>query len=568
MRRTGSHRLIAYFSMEIAVDPRMPTYSGGLGILAGDFIRTAADMEVPMVGVTLLHRKGYVAQKLTPEGVQQEEPMVWEAGAFLEEMPQRASVELEGRNVYIRAWRYQVTGITGFVVPVYFLDTDLKENTESDRTLTHVLYGGDAHYRLCQEAVFGIGGVRVLRVLGYEGITRLHMNEGHAALLTLALLDGEAHRAGRTSFSAEDVQRVREKCVFTTHTPISAGHDRFEAELVEGVLNRPDLKAVQEAFFSDSQLNMTELALRLSGYVNGVSRKHGQVAQGMFASCPVGSVTNGVHVPTWTCEPFQALFDRFLPDGWRQDNFLLRNAFAIPSEALWQAHLEAKRQLLAEIRQRTGADLELEAMTIGFGRRATGYKRADLFLSDPDRLRAIVREQGPFQVVYAGKAHPHDPGGKEVIRRIFETKKRLQEEIRIVYLENYDMTLARKLVAGVDLWLNTPQPPLEASGTSGMKAALNGVPSLSVLDGWWIEGHLEGVTGWAIGSEQKELNPQPHTDGRDAALLYDKLEGEVLPAFYQRREDYIRIMRQAITLNGSYFHSQRMLHQYLLNAYF
>ena len=563
---SAPERQIAYFSMEIAVESGMATYSGGLGVLAGDTIRTAADMRLPMVGVTLLHRKGYFTQKLDLEGWQREEPVQWAPESFLQEMPQRASVEIEGRSLYLRAWKYEVVGFTGFTVPVYFLDADLAENSPDDRTLTHQLYGGDARYRLCQEAIFGIGGVRMLRVLGYEGITRFHMNEGHAALLTLALLDGEARKVGKDSFGPGEVDRVRRKCVFTTHTPISAGHDQFPLELVGKVLGRPELAATREVFLSDNVLDMTALAMNLSSYVNGVAKRHGEVSSAMF-SRPVGAITNGVHVPTWTSEPFRKLFDRHVP-GWREDNFALRNALVIPDGELWEAHLEAKRKLLERVQQETGVVMEEGVFTIGFARRATGYKRAGLLLRDIPRLKAIAASAGPFQVVYAGKAHPYDEEGKQGIQNIIRAARELAPEIKVVYLQNYEMELARRMTAGVDLWLNTPQPPLEASGTSGMKAALNGVPSLSVLDGWWVEGHLEGMTGWAIGEDEGKSPAQEDRADRDAAALYDKLEKVVLAAFYKERPHYINVMRGAIALNGSNFNTQRMLHQYVLHAYF
>ena len=567
MAPAAPERQIAYFSMEIAVDPGMATYSGGLGVLAGDTLRTAADLGVPMVALTLLHRKGYFTQKLDLNGWQQEEPVQWDPQAFLQEMPQRASVELEGRAVYLRAWKYEVTGRGGFTVPVYFLDSDLLENSPDDRALTHHLYGGDAHYRLCQEAVFGIGGVRMLRVLGYEGITRFHMNEGHASLLTLALLDGEARKVGKESFGPEEIERVRRKCVFTTHTPISAGHDRFPLELVQKVLGRPELAAAREVFLSDSELDMTGLALNLSHHVNGVAKRHGEVSSSMF-SRPVGAITNGVHVPTWTSEPFRKLFDHRIP-GWREDNFSLRNALIIPDNELWEAHLQAKRLLLERVKQETGVPMDENLFTIGFARRATGYKRAGLLLQDISRLKAIAGAAGPFQVVYAGKAHPHDEEGKRTIQGVIHAARQLAPEIKVVYLQNYEMELAQRMTSGCDLWLNTPQPPLEASGTSGMKAALNGVPSLSVLDGWWVEGHLEGVTGWAIGEDEGRSPQQDEgRSARDAGLLYEKLEKVVLPAFYRQRPQFIQVMRGAIALNGSHFNAQRMLHQYVLNAYF
>ncbi len=552
--------------MEIAVESGMSTYSGGLGVLSGDTIRTAADMGIPMVGVTLLHRKGYFTQKLDSNGWQQEQGVEWNPEAHLQEMSQRASVELEGRSVYLRAWKYEVTGTGGFTVPVYFLDTDLQENREDDRALTHHLYGGDTRYRLCQEAIFGIGGVRMLRVLGYEGLTRFHMNEGHSALLTLALLDGEARKNSREYFTPDDLERVRRRCVFTTHTPISAGHDQFPLDLVQKVLGRKGIESMKEVFLVNGMLDMTHLALNLSHYVNGVAKRHGEVSSTMF-SRPVGAITNGVHVPTWTSEPFQKLFDRYVP-GWREDNFALRSALTIPDGDLWEAHLQAKRRLLERVKQETGVEMKEEVFTIGFARRATGYKRAGLLLQDVGRLKSIAASAGPFQAVYAGKAHPHDEDGKRTIQGIIHAARQLAPEVAVVYLQNYEIELAQILTAGCDLWLNTPQPPLEASGTSGMKAALNGVPSLSILDGWWVEGHLEGVTGWAIGEDEGKAPEQGDRTARDTAALYDKLEKVVLPAFYKERPHFINVMREAIALNGSNFNTQRMLHQYLLHAYF
>lgn len=562
-----TERLIAYFSMEIAVEPAMPTYSGGLGVLAGDTIRSAADLKVPMVAVTLLHRKGYFSQKIGPDGWQTEEPVQWKAEEFLQEMAQRASVELEGRTVYLRAWKYEVVGSGGFTIPVYFLDTDLPENKEEDRELTHTLYGGDARYRLCQEAIFGIGGIRMLRVLGYEGLTRFHMNEGHAALLTLALLSGETRKAERETPAPEDVEKVRRKCVFTTHTPISAGHDKFPLDLVHRVLPWPELKATPEIFFHDGVLNMTHLALNFSNYVNGVAKRHGEVSRAMFSRPSVESITNGVHVATWASKPFLVLFDRYVP-GWREDNASLRYALTIPRDEIWAAHQEAKRRLLEQVKQETGVEMKEEVFTLGFARRATGYKRAGLLLHDPERLKRIVAQAGGLQVVYAGKAHPHDQPGKEVIKGILDAAGLLKEEIPIVYLADYGMDLGKRMTSGVDVWLNTPQPPLEASGTSGMKAALNGVPSFSVLDGWWVEGHLEGITGWSIGDLDPAPKPEEDRAARDAVALYDKLEQVVLPTYYKERKAFIDIMRQAIALNASHFNTHRMMQQYVLNAYF
>ncbi|NOT60656.1 MAG: alpha-glucan family phosphorylase [Acidobacteria bacterium] len=576
--------------MEIGLEAAMPTYAGGLGVLAGDTIRAAADLQVPMVAMTLLHRHGYFYQHLDDAGRQTEAPVQWDVDDFLSEMTPRVTVTLEGRSVNVRAWRYTVRGIGGHEVPVYFLDTDLAENDAWDRTLTDSLYGNDARYRFCQEAVLGIGGVRMLQALGHNQIARYHLNEGHSALLTLELLDQEAKRAGRPCVSRDDIHAIRHKCVFTTHTPVPAGHDQFPMELVKQVLGARedylDLKDVycadlarlvlrQGAPFGESKnlyesgdlFNPTYLALNLSHYVNGVAKKHGEVARMMFGGYHIEAITNGVHAATWVAPPLQELYDRHI-SGWRQDNFSLRSALSIPADELWQAHQRAKKALMQYVNHETNAGLEVDALTLGFARRATEYKRADLLFADLERLRAMGH---PLQVIYAGKAHPQDAKGKELIQQIFKAAAALRPLINVVYLQNYDLELAKLLTAGVDVWLNTPQPPLEASGTSGMKASLNGVPSLSVLDGWWIEGHIEGVTGWAIGENHRafEKKNDEQLDRRDDAnALYDKLERVIVPQFYGQRERFQNVMQHCIALNGSFFNAQRMMMQYVLNAYF
>lgn len=551
--------------MEIGLLSDVPTYSGGLGVLAGDTIRAAADLKVSMVAVTLLHRKGYFYQRLDAAGRQMEEPVDWVVDDYLVELAQRASVIIEGRTVLLRAWKYDVTGPGEFSVPVYFLDSDLPENSEWDRTLTHFLYGGDHHYRLCQEVILGIGGVRMLRALGHKEITRYHMNEGHSSLLALELLDEEAQQAGRSSPNRDDVQIVREKCVFTTHTPVVAGHDQFPMTLVNQILGRQDVEEMKDVFCCGDVLNLTFLALNLSRYVNGVAKKHGEIARLMFAGYDVDAITNGIHAATWAAEPFAELYERYIP-GWHRDNSSLRSAMGIVKQEIWQAHRTAKRELLQWVNREINAGMDADVFTIGFARRAAAYKRTDLLFSDTERLRGIADRCGGLQIVFAGKAHPRDQSGKEQIQRVFRARDKLRDKIKVAYLENYSMEIGKMMTAGVDVWLNTPLPPMEASGTSGMKAAVNGVPSLSVLDGWWIEGCIEGVTGWSIGpADRTAAALADHS--QDAALLYEKLEQVVMPLYYQNRDDYLEVMRHAIALNGSFFNTHRMLLQYVLKAY-
>ena len=553
---------VAYFSMEVGLDPAMPTYSGGLGVLAGDTLRAAADLGVPMVAMTLLHRKGYFRQHLDQHGNQTESPYDWSPEEVLEPLRPRATVTVEGRQVHLRAWQYLVQGVRGHSVPVYFLDTSLPENSPWDQTLTDHLYGGDARYRLCQETVLGMGGIAMLRAIGHRNLTTYHMNEGHSALLALALLKEQTQRMGVLA-ATDDIEAVRRSCVFTTHTPVPAGHDKFAGDLVQQVLGETWTKVLsQSECMLDGSLNMTYLALFFSRYVNGVSMRHEEVSQGMFPDYPINAITNGVHAATWASDPFWQLYEKHIPE-WRHDNLYLRYAVSIPLSEIQEAHVQAKRRLVQEVERRAGIRLDPTVMTLGFARRATPYKRADLLFSDLDRLKQIASEIGPLQIIYGGKAHPRDQDGKDLIRRIFQAQESLKDLVHVVYLEEYDIALAKHLCTGVDLWLNTPQKPHEASGTSGMKAALNGVPSLSVLDGWWIEGHVEGVTGWSIGETwEPESNPL-----QEVASLYGKLEYLIVPIFYNRPRAYAEIMRSTIAINGSFFNAQRMVSQYAANAY-
>ncbi len=554
---------IAYFSMEIGLESAIPTYSGGLGVLAGDTLRSAADLGLAMVGVTLMYRKGYFRQRISIGGDQSEHPVEWSPEDHLDRLPTTVSVTIEGRRVTVGCWRYVIEGIAGHKVPVYLLDCDLDGNAESDRALTHFLYGGDDRYRLCQEAILGIGGQQILQRLGHTGIQTYHMNEGHSSLLALSLLEGRlAARDGKRP-TKKDLASVRAQCVFTTHTPVPAGHDRFHRGLAEQVLG-PERAAMLSTnhLLDGDTLNMTRLALECSRYVNGVARIHQKVSQEMFPQFTIHGVTNGVDAATWTAPPIQRVLDKFIPE-WRGDNAYLRHAGDIPLEELSAAHREAKRKLLDVVKVQTGEALDESVFTVGFARRATPYKRGRLLFENLDRLLWIARTVGPFQLIFSGKAHPRDGGGKHMIRQVHEAAKALRGEVKVVYIENYEMDLGLALTSGADLWLNSPQKTREASGTSGMKAALNGVPSLSVLDGWWLEGHVEGVTGWSAAN----YRGAPDDDSSVAHAIYDKLERVVVPLFYDRPKEYAGVRRSAIALNGSYFNTQRMVLQYARNAY-
>ncbi|MEW6162464.1 MAG: alpha-glucan family phosphorylase [Nitrospirota bacterium] len=556
---------IAYFSMEIGIQNDIPTYSGGLGVLAGDTIRSGADLKLPMVAVTLISKKGYFRQELDERGRQTEHPVSWDPSQYMTLLPTRISVQIEGRDVAVQAWLHKVRSLTGGSVPVFFLDTDVQGNMPEDREITSYLYGGDQAYRLKQEIVLGIGGVRMLHELGFE-IKKYHMNEGHSSLLTVELLN--MYKRPIEDVWDErlvwDVDRVKDLCVFTTHTPVEAGHDKLPYELVKRIVGELIPFYVLKELGGRDYLNMTLLGLNLSEYINGVAKKHMEISRNMFPGYEIRAITNGVHSYTWTCDSFKRLYDKYLP-AWANEPELFVRVGRIPDEEIWNAHMEAKKNLFDYIKAETGIEFDLETLTIGFARRATAYKRPDLLFSNIERLERIGA--GKLQIVYAGKAHPQDETGKRLIEKIFSFKERLKDKIKMVYLKNYDMEIALRLISGVDIWLNTPLRPREASGTSGMKAAHNGVLNFSVLDGWWIEGYIEGFTGWSIGPPPTETGLVENMDTRDADDLYNKLEYIIIPLFYNDRHTWIRMMQNAIGKNAYYFNSHRMMRGYVPEAY-
>ncbi len=553
---------IAYFSMEIALRAEMHTYAGGLGVLAGDTARASADLELAMVFVSLVSRSGYVRQEIDANGRQVTQPNPWRPEQWAEILDAMVAVTIEGREVWIRPWLYRLICPLGHCVPVLLLDTDLGQNSPEDRRITDHLYGGEEADRLRQEIVLGIGGPRLLQALGFN-IDTFHLNEGHAALLTLHLLRyfrrlPEDVGPGE---SAYDYAHVRERCIFTTHTPVDAAFDRFPYPLVQRLLgNYIELNEIKRFAGGDS-LNMTRLALSLSGRINGVSERHAQTTSRLFPGYRVRAITNGVHAQTWTHASFARLFQSKLPH-WGHEPEVLARVDQISDDAIWAAHQEAKRDLLAHAKQVSGVELQPDIPLIGFARRMTEYKRPGLLFGDMNRIIEIARKR-PFQVVFAGIAHPADWQGQNAIETITHHIRETANVIPIVFLPNYDIEIAARLVSGVDIWLNTPLPPFEASGTSGMKAALNGVLNLSVLDGWWIEGCIEGVTGWSIGGG----TDGPETHANDDADLYRKLERVVLPLYYDDKTRWIWMMKQAISKIGSYFNSTRMMRRYATEAY-
>lgn len=551
---------IAYFCMEMGIENSIPTYSGGLGILAGDMLRSCADLKIDTIGVSLLYRGGYFKQRFDNSGWQIEEEENWNPYEKLILLPGEISVMIESRIVRVRAWLHKIHGVSGNTNPIIFLDTDVELNTPEDRSITKRLYYGNSRARLMQEIILGIGGVRMLEKLGATNIQKFHMNEGHSALLTLEVY--------RQYASCDDpAYEVRRRSVFTTHTPVAVGHDHFDERLVLSVLGEDYIPPpIRHMVLKDGELNMTRLGFAFSEHVNGVAKRHGEVTRELFPGYQIESITNGVHAGEWVSGPLARLYDNYLP-GWRVDPYSLRYALSIPLPELEDAHQEAKQLLFKYIADTQHVQLNPHLLTIGFARRATAYKRANLLFRDINRLKYIAEKSNGIQIIFAGKAHHDDHGGKLLMQEIIRNMKIDSSKITCIYLPNYDMSLAKLLVGGVDLWLNTPARPQEASGTSGMKAALNGVPQFSVLDGWWLEGHIENVTGWSIGPHpEKGASNDP--DNEDANDLYTKLEYVIIPRFEGDKNTWVMMMRSAIAVNGSFFNTHRMVEQYVLGAYF
>tara|TARA_B100001769_G_C22095306_1_gene590882 strand:- start:311 stop:1945 length:1635 start_codon:yes stop_codon:yes gene_type:complete len=533
---------IAYFSAEIGISSNLPTYSGGLGVLAGDHIKSAADLGINMIAISLLYKEGYFKQIIDQEGKQKEVYPKFIPEPLLTQLDQIFSIDLNGKEIYIKASIYNHTSINGNKIPIYFLDTDIPENDSETREITLRLYSGDNKHRIFQEAVLGFGGMKLLDVLGENKIVKYHMNEGHCSFLVLDLLK---------KFN-DDVEKVRSKCHFTTHTPVPAGHDQFEFKLVKEILGDLVSKELPLPSMQHNKFHMTELGLYFSNSANGVSKLHGDVARKQFPWKNIGYVTNGVHHYTWVSNAFMALFNEFFPN-WQTKPELLFEIDKVDSNLLWNAHFNAKTDLLHYANSQLSKALDPNILTIGFARRAATYKRAQLIFRDAQRL--VELGAGKIQLIFSGKAHPNDKEGKELIHGIIKNAREFEGKIKIIYLENYNMWLGKLITTGVDVWLNTPLRPNEASGTSGMKSALNGIPNLSILDGWWEEGCKNKINGWSIGTSKDA------DDESDASSLYDVLEKEVIPAFYEDKNRWISIMKNSIK-TGVDFTSQRMLIDY------
>jgi len=534
---------IAYFSAEIGISSSLPTYSGGLGILAGDHIKAAADEGLPLCAITLLYKEGYFKQRIDEEGSQTETYPRFDPEPLLKKIDFTFSLHLQKRDVQINVYRLDYTGLNGHIVPIYFMDTDLESNYAEDRSISLRLYSGNKNHRILQEAILGFGGIHLLKHLGtLDKIETFHMNEGHCSFLTLTLLE---------EFKNEN--SVREKCHFTTHTPVPAGHDHFALERVNKLLHGLIPENLQlPSLVKDSRLHMTELGLYFSRSINGVSKLHGDVAQEQFPEHQIGYITNGVYHPYWICSQIRKVYNIYLP-GWKEDGTKLLEVDSIPDDELAAAHAKRKRILLGYANAQVQKAFSRSTLTIGFARRAATYKRAHLLFTDIERLVNIC--QGQVQFIFAGKAHPEDVKGKEIIQGIVANANELYGKVKVIFLENYNMWLGRMLTSGVDVWLNTPLRPNEASGTSGMKATFNGVPNLSVLDGWWAEACNHGINGWAIG------NPETPNDETDANHLYELLENDVIPLYYDNFSKWITMMKSSVKI-GAQFTAQRMVREY------
>lgn len=555
-KKNGKYK-IAYFSMEIALENDIKTYAGGLGVLAGDTLRSAADLDLPMLGVTLLNDLGYFKQKIGKNG--QEELKSNYNLSKLKKLPNKVKIKIGKDDVLVGVWQYLITGRGEHPVPVYLLDTNITGNLPKYASLTGQLYGSGKDYRLMQEIILGRAGVKILNSLGHKYLKKFHINEGHGSLAAVELFLNSKKRKNE-----DKIRDVRRKCVFTTHTPVDAGHDVFPLKFFLDY--QKDFPYKLKGLVDKKIVNMTKIGLFFSNFINGVALSHQKVSNKMFPEYPIHAITNGIHSETWTSPHFQKIYDKYIPN-WRNSNLSLRNVFNIPLSVIWQAHQRSKKDLIDYIYKKQKIKLDLNVFTIGFARRFTGYKRSNLLFHDIKKLLNIHHNIGQIQIIYAGKAHPNDVDGKKLIKDILKMKEQYKDEIKIVFLEGYEMKLGKLMTSGVDIWLNTPLPPNEASGTSGMKAAHNGIPHFSTLDGWWLEGYIKDKTGWAIGEKRKSFNSL-ELNKKDAESLYYNLENKILPRYYGVPKKWQETMQNTIAINASYFNTERMLQQYIQENYF
>ncbi|MHA1498844.1 MAG: alpha-glucan family phosphorylase [Promethearchaeota archaeon] len=524
--------LVAYISMEIGIDSSIPTYSGGLGVLSGDTVRSAADLEIPMVAVCLCYSSGYFYQLFNEKGEQKEKEIEWNYFYEFEKIAKPITIKIEDKEVLVTAWLYKVIGQSGHIIPIYLLTTDVEGNEDWMKKMTGSLYDSTSRWnRIVQEQILGIGAVKLLKSLGYKSLEVYHLNEGHGSFSIVELFN-----------SLGDLEKVKESVVFTTHTPVPAGHDKFDQKLVEKVFKNRFPSEIRKLADDNGSLNMTFLGMNVSRYQNGVAKKHGEISRKMFPNNDIDYITNGIHLPFWISKPIRKMFERKWPN-WKSNPYILQNAIELDDLELFDAHIENKFNLINYQKGHSWNLLDEELITFGFARRFATYKRATLIFHDIDRLGKLC--QGKAQFLFAGKAHPKDVMGKDYIKKIYESGEYLYDNygVKVVLIENYNMDLAHMLVSGVDVWLNTPERYREASGTSGMKAALNGILNCSVLDGWWLEGYKRNpMAGWAIGPDDSNPNdPGVSNDWDiDSNAFYEILENEIIST-YMNHDEWLKM---------------------------
>jgi glycogen phosphorylase len=542
---------VAYLCLEFGLKPEIKTYCGGLGILAGDTIKSAADLGLNMFGVSILYKKGWFKQQIEASGEQQELEDLWNYEQYLMPVDLDYSLNIAGEKVKVKVWKYEVIGITGHSAPVYFLDTDLPENSEKMRKISENVYPSDKQVRIAQEMLLGIGGVQILELLGHNNIQNYHCNESHSIFACLEL---------KRKLGSWD--EVKKRLVFTTHTPLATAHTNYSKQVLQETLGDFYVYLPDHLWLQDA-MNMTSLALFSSKFSNGVSKRHNLVTSQMYPDYKIDSITNGIHVNTWVSKPFSELFSRYVLNWQESPENLKLCAVISASEIAW-AHEAAKQSLFQYIYSKQNILLDPKVFTIGFARRMVGYKRANFIFTNYERLLEIAKKMGGLQIVFSGKAYPNEPNGEEMVKQIYNLSKMENKFLKIVYLQDYNMEVGHLMTSGVDIWLNNPIVPLEASGTSGMKASLNGVPNISTMDGWWVEGWTEGVTGWALGENEMSEEKLSEAQLKD---LYDKLENVIIPLYKDNFEDWLKIQRNCIAINASHFNTNRMLNEYLIKAY-
>ncbi len=555
--------MIAYFVMECAVDSRIPTYSGGLGILAGDTLQSFADLEVPAVCITLLWKNGFTNQKLSNDGTQLDSVQEWDVERYMQPTNIKIKMPLGDKDITITAYKYTIESTKGDnEIDAYFLTPDVPENDHETRKICDRLYIEGGLTRLKQEIILGIGGYEMLKAIKYKPFL-YHINESHSAFLIASLMK-----------DMNDLNRVKSRVVFTTHTPIPAAFDKFAMKDVASMLGRYCDKQVlydiyQEKLEDNDELNLSWLAIKNAKNVVAVSRKHKFVSEQIFEGYRLKYVTNGIHHIKWASAHHKMLYAKYI-NGWEEDPDLLRDVACIPDNEFAQAHILSKETLVEMVNSESDASFIPEDFTIAMAKRITHYKRNNLILSNPNKLIEIAENKGNIQIIFAGKAHPADPDGLAMIKSIHNASRYIAsktKKIKIAFLENYNIHKANIILAGVDLWLNNPVRPLEASGTSGMKASLNGVPNFSVLDGWWLEACMEGINGWGIGPRPAWTDLSYSDDVQDLNDIYGKLEFNILDLYYKNFSDYLKIMKMAVSTIAPYFNTHRMVSEYVTDLY-